>query len=167
MADQSITEEWRPVVGWEGLYEVSNLGNVRSVRRAKILALGGSRYKHATLCRDNACTSINVNVLVLEAFVSHRPAGMMSSHNDGDKTNNRLDNLRWDTQSGNLADRKIHGTESIGARNGKSKLRPEDIPEIRRMIADGRWSLREIGERYGTTLGAISGIKYGKTWTHV
>lgn len=110
-------ESWVPIKSYEGTYEVSDLGRVRSVPR--IDALG--RHKkgvvlslwvdskgrpHANL-RQKRHT---VSRLVLAAFVGPQPDGMEGCHNDGNPGNNRRGNLRWDTRSSNTKDAVEHGT---------------------------------------------------------
>lgn len=110
------TERWLPVVGYEGLYEVSDYGRVRSVDRVIIqnngrrLNLRGkilrpahtadSRYPHVAL----SGRTWNIHGLVLEAFVGPCPPGMGCLHDNDIQTDNRLDNLRWGTQSENVQD---------------------------------------------------------------
>ena len=121
-------ETWLPVVGYEGLYEVSDLGNVRSVDR---LVSAGNRWgdvrqrrypgKMLTPCastsghlvvalhRQGERATPNVHRLVLAAFVGPCPDGMECCHWDDDPTNNRLANLRWDTPSANQIDAVRNG----------------------------------------------------------
>jgi uncharacterized membrane protein len=113
-------EEWRAVVGFPG-YEVSDLGRVRSLDRidsrsrklkGRILKQfrdGDDRYPFLRLSRDGNAATIRVHVLVLEAFTGPRPAGFDACHNDGDKLNNTLANLRWDSKSENMLDVVRHG----------------------------------------------------------
>lgn len=121
-----MQEQWRPALGFEGLYEVSDEGRVRSLDRVvpngnhskflrgKVLAQavnparGG--YRSVTLYIDGRGHNRNPHRLVLEAFVGPRPIGMQACHRDGDPTNNRLDNLRWDSVSENNRDQVRHGT---------------------------------------------------------
>lgn len=123
-----VIERWLPVVGYVGLYEVSDCGRVRSVDRVlerggrwgpRKLRLRGQAIRPATKDYGHRFVSLSdhdgheslryVHVLVLEAFVGPRPDGLVTCHNDGDSANNRLDNLRWDTQSSNLHDTVAHG----------------------------------------------------------
>jgi hypothetical protein len=119
-----MKEKWLPVVGWEDYYEVSDRGRVRSLpRRVPLRAdltmsvrgrlLSGSvtmfGYHAVTLCRDGVRSHQRTHRLVLEAFVGPCPDGMEGCHNDGDKLNNSLGNLRWDTRSANMYDRVAHG----------------------------------------------------------
>lgn len=109
-------EEWRPVPGYEGSYEVSNLGRVYSVRRGprtgRLLSLDpcGGAYRRVLL-RSPGTPGRNwrVHTLVALAFYGPRPAGLEVRHLDGDKMNNRLSNLRYGTRRENMLDRTRHG----------------------------------------------------------
>lgn len=121
-----MSEQWRPVVGWEGLYEVSDQGQVRSVDRVivrndgqartfrgRILRPGVNRhgYPMVHLSRPGEMKTKKVHRLVLEAFVGPSPEGAEGCHNNGDRADARLENLRWDTPSRNQLDRRRHGTD--------------------------------------------------------
>lgn len=122
MADN--LEEWRSVPGYESIYEVSSLGNVRRLPSKRALKPSRHRtgYFLVVLCRFNKHRTIYVHTLVLNAFVGQRQDGFVACHNNGDRLDNRLSNLRWDTQRGNLLDRKSHGTSFDCERNPSSKL---------------------------------------------
>lgn len=115
-------ETWMPVVGYEGLYEVSDLGRVRSLDRkdplgrrlrGKMLKLRAHPrgYMQTTLTRDGVCVTKKIHRLVLEAFVGPCPSGMEACHDNGIRDDNRPSNLRWDTPRANAADRIAHGTQ--------------------------------------------------------
>ena len=115
-----MTEErWLPVVGYEGLYEVSDLGRVRSLDRVSNATLRKGRILRQSkntqgrfqvgLHRDRRQTSKTVHKLVLEAFVGQAPPGLEACHNNGNHEDNRLENLRWDTKSSNVLDQVRHG----------------------------------------------------------
>ena len=104
---------WLPVVGFEGLYEVSSNGRVASLlgRNRRILRAGDSRgYRLVILRRGGMSHTRLVHRLVLEAFVGPRPEGMVARHLNGDPGDNRLENLAWGTQSENNYDKVRHGT---------------------------------------------------------
>ena len=121
-------EEWRSVVGYEGIAEVSNLGRVRSCQREVLHPNLGTQlvrgrimrpakfstgYLYASLNRDGHTERVGVHRLVLEAFVGHAPFdGAHACHYDGDPTNNALSNLRWDTPSANQLDNVRNGTHA-------------------------------------------------------
>jgi hypothetical protein len=112
-------EEWRPIVGYEGSYAVSNMGRVQSLDR---LDAAGRRWPgrlmRQSYLRDHAMVGLSrngksqihyVHTLVLTAFLGARPDGMECCHNDGNPANNQLSNLRWDTRSANQMDTVFHG----------------------------------------------------------
>ena len=114
------SEAWRQVFGFEGLYEVSDQGRVRSVDRVdrlgrprigRVLAqrVDNTGYLRVQLHRDGVRVFRHVHRTVMEAFEGPRPTAH-ACHNDGDVTNNARANLRWDTPSGNMRDAVLHGT---------------------------------------------------------
>ena len=111
----AMPEEWRPVVEYEGLYEVSDLGRVRSTRRAgtqggiKKQSLRPLGHLELGLCKGGHQLTKMVHQIVLEAFVGPCPAGMEILHGDGDPANNLLGNLRYGTSSENKFDTVKHG----------------------------------------------------------
>lgn len=124
-------EEWRPMVGYEGLYEVSSLGRVkildrivggnggsRFLRRGHLKKLSSNRsgYQHVHVAKDGQKRRPGVHILVLETFVGPRPEGNVGCHNDGDPFNNRLENLRWDTRANNGLDTVKHGTHPMAGK---------------------------------------------------
>jgi hypothetical protein len=120
---EGMSEIWKPVVGSENYYEISNLGQAKSLDRI-INTRGRGKRKHqgrdlkATLdSRGYPIVSIGgrtrkIHQLVLEAFVGPCPPGMEGCHNNGCPTDNRLENLRWDTPSSNSQDRIKHGNHN-------------------------------------------------------
>lgn len=117
-------EEWLPVVGWDGLYDVSSFGRIRSHyvgrgQRYKDGILRGSNnqgYRVVNLVKDGKKKSCQVHVLVAAAFIGPRPEGMDVCHGDGNPSNNRLDNLRYGTRSENILDEVAHGTHANASR---------------------------------------------------
>jgi hypothetical protein len=144
------TEEWLPVRGYEGMYEVSNLGRVRSLQRAflrnshpitvkaRILRLGSGKngYLLAYLCRDGIRWTTTVHSLVIDAFSGPRPTGYDVCHENGDRHDNRAINLRYDTRSGNLLDQRTHGT-NVNASKTHCKRGHEFTPENTTARSDG------------------------------
>ena len=115
-------ELWLPVVGYEGYYEVSDMGRVRGRERAdsigrplsgKNLAQNVTRrgYKTVCLCRDGIRSTKRVHRLVLEAFVGPCPEGMERLHWDDVPSNNHLSNLRYGTKLENAADKLRNHTQ--------------------------------------------------------
>lgn len=139
-------ETWLPVVGYEGLYEVSDLGRVRSldrfvpgscgslvIRRGRVLRQEINRRTgrpRVCLARDGAKKTRNVSTIVLLAFVGPRGEGQVCCHNDGDVANSRLDNLRWDSQSANIKDAVAHGTHPFTVRTHCPRRHPLVAPNL-------------------------------------
>jgi hypothetical protein len=112
-----IAEAWLPVLGYEGTYEVSSLGRVRSqprprtkggIKKANPCKRGG--YPKVSLCRAGRERSVLVHCIVAEAFIGPRPAGAEIRHLDGNPWNCAADNLRYGTKSENGLDTVRHGT---------------------------------------------------------
>lgn len=128
-----MTENWRAVPEWNGFYEVSDQGKVRSLDRVVVartprgdigtrayrgriltLAKGKRGYLHVALSAPGRRQESNVHALVALAFLGPCPAGLQVCHDDGVKSNNRLGNLRYDTPANNAADKVRHGTHTFG-----------------------------------------------------
>lgn len=156
-------ETWKPIPGWP-LYEVSDAGRIASLhrKRRRILnpSTNGHGYQHIQLSREGATYTISVHRIVLEAFIGPRPDGMVACHGDGDRTNNRASNLRWDTQKNNIADKLGHDSHQRGERAGTAKLNRSQVESIR---ADGR-KQRDIASDFGISQLHVSRIKRRLAW---
>lgn len=179
-------EVWKDVPGYEGYYQVSNWGRVRSAKRevprgatritirSRMLSPSLVRgYPHVTLYKDKTLKGYYVHQLVLEAFVGPCPDGMESCHfPDRSPLNNRVGNLRWDTPKNNHQDKKAHGTYGrggimTGVKNGSALLREEDVREIRRKYSNREASQVQLGKEYGVTQAMISRIVLRQNWAHL
>jgi hypothetical protein len=150
-----VTERWLPVVGYEGLYEVSDLGRVRSLARdsakyinrwgqtitrrveARIRKAAPGKRGHPvlSLTRDGQMKMRPVHQLVLEAFVGPCPPGEECCHGNDVKIDNRLENLRWDTSSANSYDRVRNGIHPMASKTQCVKGHPFD--EANTLIISG------------------------------
>ena len=97
-------EEWKNVIGYEGLYEVSNKGNVRNIRRNTLLKLSKNNYGYIKvfLYKNGIRTCLSVHRLVAQAFIPNPDNLPQVNHKDEDKTNNSVDNLEWCNQKYNV-----------------------------------------------------------------
>lgn len=113
-------EEWRPVVGWEGFYDVSSLGRVRSLPRrlidgrrikGRVLRqhLAARGYRHVTLSADGRNRPVAVHILVATAFAGAPKPGQEVRHLDDHRLNNVASNLVWGTRAENIRDRRTNG----------------------------------------------------------
>lgn len=166
---------WAPVPGFPR-YRVSDEGYVESRKKCdtepytwKRLKLGTTPfgYRVATLCRDGKQYPRLVHCLVLEAFVGPRPPGMHACHHpDPTPTNNRLENLRWDTPRNNSKDTKLHGRRPTGERTNAAKLTTKHVQIIKSLIRDGI-SDEEIARACRVSKQTINGIRDQRTWVDV
>lgn len=166
-------ERWRAVPGFPG-YEVSDAGRIRSMRKHGFAAApqtprmlrpsdDAHGYLRVYLRRDGRTFSRKVSWLVLEAFVGQRPRSNDACHNDGNRRNDALQNLRWDTRAGNLADALLHGTRPRGGRIGTAKLTDDSVRAIRAALAAGQ-SQATVAARHHIEQTTVSKIKRGTRW---
>jgi hypothetical protein len=162
VAEMDRVEHWRAVAGFPG-YCVSSWGRVCGPRA--VLAPSRTHgYLHVSLMQGGAAKTRRVHILVAEAFLGAAPfAGALVAHNDGDKENCRLINLRWASALENQADRGRHWTKVYGSRVFGAKLHESDIPIIRARIASGA-RYHAIAEEFGVSASTIALIKKGKIW---
>lgn len=175
-----MTEEWRPVVGYEGLYEVSDLGNVRSLTRTvtrylrsgprEITFAGRTRkpnttgfYNTISLGKDGKGRTFTIHRLVAEAFLGPRPHDRETTHLDGNARNNALTNLAYRTAKQNANDKREHGTLIAGATHYAAKLTESDAQAIRASTEQ----IEALAARYGITQNAVKRIRYNQTWNHL
>lgn len=169
-------EIWRDIPGYEGAYQASSLGRIRSVPRRgqRIGRLYGGRVLIpnsagprllVTLSVGNQVKTIAVHKLVCLAFHGPRPEGkQVVAHWDGDHLNNRADNLRWATYVENEADKRRHGRHPAGERNPSRKLTAREVREIRARH-DGRHGTgARLAREYGISKTQVSAIRRGRSW---
>lgn len=177
-----MQEIWKPISGYEGLYEVSNLGRVRSLDRIVRYRNGNDRltkgrllrpclpqgYQQVTLCDELSNSPFKVHRLVAIAFCVREIGCNVVNHIDGIKTNNAADNLEWTTSKGNTLHARENGLldPPIGERSGSAKLSSAEISEIRRLAKSGVRQV-DLAKRYGVTQSNISRIASCDTWGHL
>ena len=174
-------ELWLPVFGYEGLYEVSDYGRVKSLARVvpharwgeqrifeRLLKPGRDKdgYLQVGLYKEGQKKKCQVHRLVLEAFVEPCPEGEECRHLNGVRDDNRLENLAWGTPKENKADQVLHGTKAKGERHGSAKLTETDVVQIHNLIALGLTQTK-IAKQFGVDQTLISLIHHGKNWTHL
>jgi hypothetical protein len=173
-----LPEQWRPVPGWEDLYEVSTLGRARSLQRTVVNSLGVKTTfkplirKTAPNCHGYPFFSVNAkgrprsNILVhraaLEAFIGPCPSGCECAHWDGDRANGRLSNLRWATHDENYDDRVRHGTDKRGDRCNWAKLDWATVRAIRALPAN--LTFEQMAAQFGVAAMTAYQIRHWRTW---
>jgi len=172
-------EEWRWVKGFEGRYEVSNMGHVRSYVKhgygidlspvpMRILCGGlTSGYIQVDLSKgDRVRHPFRIHVLVAAAFLGDCPDRHQVNHKNWNKTDNRLDNLEYLTSQGNTLHSRPRRRGQCGTRIGSAKLKESDIPVIKSLRAQG-FTYKMIGDRFLVSESAIGHIVLGRHWKHV
>lgn len=170
-----MEEVWRPIPGYEGKYEVSNQGRVRSLDRRCLGKDGRSEFHHGKLlrpvpllrgrylevylCDGKTKKHRTIHSLVAEVFIGPRPKGYDVMHLDGNRRNNAVTNLRYGTRSENLRQ-----TYDYGGKAGPGKLTKEQALDAKRQLSIGT-SLPVIAAKFGVTPSAIGHIKDGKNFS--
>lgn len=165
---------WRPVDGFPW-YRVSNTGVVQCCRergpgvyltlewRTVTPVPEKDGYLQVRLWTSGRSRLYRVHTLVLLAFVGECPDGMEACHKDGDPTNNRLANLRWGTPKSNCGDRDRHGRTARRERNGRAKLTPEQVRDIRDIRSKG-CPLATLAVRFGVSKRQIGRVVRVLAW---
>ena len=179
-----MAEIWKDVVGFECYYLVSSHGRVKSlprnVQRGKsVLPIKGRILAPVTIKITDNYSSIAVGLskcgitrhyriarLVLDAFIGPPGPGQECCHNDGDPSNNHVDNLRCDTKSANQNDRAKHGTSNRGERQWQSKFTVDDVFKMRELRSQG-WPYTKIGKMFNTGRAHARSICIKEKWAHV
>jgi hypothetical protein len=172
-------ETWRPVVGFEGRYEVSDAGNIRSLivvdsrgnRRVPKLLAKCDEVKRGVVIRqrvmlmglNNSRHQKKVHELVASAFIGERPSGMVVRHLDGNATNNAVSNLAYGTAVDNMRDAIRHGTTVRGELNAKT-LVTADVVVALRARAWKRGEQVSVAKELGISPAALNGILKRRTW---
>lgn len=173
-----MTQEiWKDVPGYVGKYQVSNLGNIRSLDRIVVggkwgsyIRKGtpisrfddGSGYWYVNLSNGTCARKTAVHRLVLLAFVGEPEEGMQACHCDGSRSNASLSNLRWDTGKANMADKIAHGTTQRGERSPQAVLSLQQVQEI----LSCKDSSIKMGARLGVASSTIRAVRLGQNWKH-
>jgi len=171
-----MTEVWKPAIGFEGHYEVSNLGRCRSVKAACGTHIGLIRkpslsrgYARFLLVNLDVRKNIQAHRLIYESFMGPIPAGMQINHRNGVKNDNRLENLEVVSASENklhaihVLGKKTYLIPSQGELNGRAKLTEAQLPEIFRLRSLG-WSQQRIADKFGINQTNISRVLRGISW---
>ena len=175
-------EVWLDIKGYEGHYQVSSIGRVKSLARVVESRKGifgnkkekflldwdcGKGYRKVKLCKEAIEKSIRVHRLVAETFLDNPYLKLEVNHINGIKDDNRVENLEWATGSENT----IHALNNKlkisqkGSEHGMSKLTEKDVLEIRKI---GRSKgLKEVSKIYKVSESLISNVLLNKIWNHV
>ena len=156
-----MNEEWRAVVGYEGYYEVSNLGRVKRRKILKHDIVFG--YSRVTLCINNKPKHYYSHCLVAKAFIPNINNKPFVNHIDNNRQNNIVSNLEWVTQQENINYCIKQGRNTKGEMQGVSSLKNIDIHYIR----NSGLPTKELAVKYGQSEVNINRIKRYASWKHL
>lgn len=181
-----MTPGWRPVVGYEGVYEVSSSGVVRRVLAAGAAypmkpALNPRKYLSVILRHQNTRSNRTIHSIVAAAFIGPRPVGLEINHKDGNKFNNDVSNLEYVTHQENCAHAYRTGlrtgtpgkreprpehvaAKTRGEKNPAAKLTTAQVRDIRQAV---HIKTRDLASMYGVAVCTINRIKQGSKWRDV
>lgn len=179
--------EYRDVVGYEG-YRVGSDGSVLSCWERRWFKGEGKTgsgsiltdrwhpltpvvekaygYCIVTLRKGKKRYNRKVHILVLEAFKGPKPEGKLSAHENGVRTDNRVDNLNWKTPKENMEDRDRHGTTIRGQRSPNTHLTEEDVLNMHHLKKLGM-AHRDIGSIFNAAKSTVTNILLGRSWGHI
>jgi len=148
---------------WQGSGGGASIGHV--LKRMKLIKADGRLC--VGLSKKGKRKVKRIHRLVLEAFVGKCPDGMEACHfPDRNTSNNRLDNLRWDTKKSNMNDKIYHGTTNRCERNGSVKLKKTEVIKIRTERNNGV-KYKDIANKYNVSISCIQQICENKTWKYM
>jgi hypothetical protein len=178
-----LAEQWLPVKGYEGLYEVSDHGRVKGLKRVchrrdghahtqpetilKQSVSGPKRnYLKVNLLKNGKPKTCRVSVLVAEAFLGPRPEGCVVAHGPAGTLDNSLQNISYATASENQGrDRLRDGTDARGEKHPQSRLNSQQVLLARRIHKTRHVSLRFLAQLWGISLPALHAAVTGRTWS--
>lgn len=165
-----MVEEWRPVVGYEGYYQVSNKGRVRNAKTLRVLKTwinngGAHMVTFSVNKKRKGCT---ISRLVAAAFIGPCPENSIVLHGKKGRNYHGVDNLSYGTyEQNNGVDRVRDGTDNRGENHGCAKLNEMQVRVIRRLLESKSMTQKEIADIFGVETTTIGHIKRGKTWQHL
>lgn len=169
-----MKENWKDINDYEGQYQVSNFGNVKSLRRKDTFKSGRWKrerilkpnmtkwgYLKVGLCKKGTVSTKSIHKLVANTFVLNPRLLSEVNHKDGCKTNNRSDNLEWCTH----AENQKHAIEKelyrVGENHPSAKLKESQVEEIRESV---NITQRQLAKKYGVSQRTIAQIIHNEIW---
>lgn len=161
-------EEWKPIEGFENVYEVSNMGRIRRLlcKTPRIIKGCKGQYYRVQLCYGDNKRQARIHRLVLETFIGPCPPNMEAAHLNGNYYDNNLENLKWVTKKENHSHKWLHGTAQCGERASINKLKESQVLKIRNLRERG-FVVGVIAEKFNISKNTIYDICTRKTWRHI
>ena len=162
---------WKNIPNYEGLYQISDTTLVKRLvgkncLKERIIKPHKNKdgYLYISLQKNGKKKTFPVHRLMLESFIGPCPEGKEGCHNDGNKENNLIYNIRWDTHSKNMHDSIKHKTFIS---NLKTKLNKEIVIEIRKLWKEGKLTKRQIAKQFNVHRGTVGRIINYYTWKDI
>lgn len=164
-------EVWKPIKGFEGLYEISKFGIVKSLKRKIYLSSGinNQGYDLVTLQKNGYKKTMSIHRLVAQAFIPNPEKKPQVNHKNGIKIDNWVGNLEWNTSKENVNHSYFNGL-GIGKRGEDShlsKLTKIEVLKIRKLYNSGDYFQKELAEMFNVSRTNISLIINNKRWNYV
>lgn len=176
-------EEWKDIKGYEGLYQISTHGKIRSLGRyiksknnserfikGRILKFFRDKqgYLKKDISKNGKKETCRVHRLVLTAFDRPPKPGEQCNHKDGNKQNNDILNLEWVTAYENERHSiEVLGKSNEGEKSGRTELINDKVKKIKILLKEEKLLQKEIAELCNVSEAIINQIKQGKTWKHI
>jgi len=178
-----MKEIWKDIKGYEGQYQISNLGRVKSLARIQKIGLRNikikplkeiilkqskstSGYYQVCLCKNSVKKTHAIHKLVAKHFILNENNKKQVNHIDGNKTNNFYKNLEWCSYHENLRHAIKNGLRAVNEKNGRAKLKNIEVLQIRQLYKTGKYTHAQLGEMYGiasSTTQQVISRRYWKT----
>lgn len=160
---------WKDIKGYEGHYQVSDDGRVRSLKSKEPLVMkphpAGRGYETVCLCKNGNAKHAYIHRLVAEIFLENPENKPTVNHKDGNRLNNHVDNLEFMTYSENNQHAYDHEIHDRGERHYRARLTETDVAYIK---AQGKFTtFQKIADQFGVSKATIRDILVGKTWKAV
>ena len=170
-------EIWKPVKGYEEYYEISSYGRLKRLARTWVSGIHGNAknrrketitqgnknnygYMSFDLCKDGKSKKTKIHRLVAQHHLPNPNNHKVVNHIDGDKSNNHVSNLEW-------CSHKTNNEHAYINKLRKPKLTNEEVIKIRRLYAEGKYSMRKLAEMHGVEYRSVWCIIHRKTWKHI
>jgi hypothetical protein len=176
-----MEEIWKPVVGYESCYEVSNLGRIKSLDR-KVKSKNNSisnikgkfviyhkrgEYLSYDLSKNGIKKTISIHRLVAQAFIPNPENKPQVNHKDANKLNNNLSNLEWVTRKENSEHASLNNLMPIGEKNYHNKIKEKDVLFIRKSLKLKTLTPRKLADMFYVNINHIYNIRDIKSWKYL
>lgn len=176
---EEIEERWLPIKEYSGVYEVSDMGRVRSIDRSITTSNSETKFVHGKiirvsknphgysvvkLSRNGTVKHYQVHRLVLLSFLGRENSKTVANHKNSNRNDNRLTNLEWVTQAQNMRHMVESGRSLKGEKNKSAKLTPCEVEKIKSYYKKGTETHRSIAKKFNVSHNCIGLILRGETW---